>query len=41
MSKNKEKNTTKLATKLLCLILAFLMVGSFIIYLLYAVMGIF
>ena len=41
MSKNKDKNSAKFATKLLCMILALLMVGSFIIYLLYAVAGIF
>ncbi len=40
-NKNKEKDTAKFATRLLCIILALLMVGSFIIYLLYAVAGIF
>ena len=38
---SKHKNATKLMTNILCIILALLMVGSFIIYLLYAVLGVF
>ena len=38
---NKEKNRSKFATRILCLILAFAMFGSFIIYLLYALFGVF
>ena len=38
---NKEKNSAKIATRILCLILALTMFGSFIIYLLYALFGVF
>lgn len=35
----KAKNTSGLATRVLCIILALLMTGSFIIYLIYALAG--
>ncbi len=38
--KNKNKDSAKFATRLLCIILALLMTGSFIIYLIYALTGV-